>query len=295
MQVASRLRRWLGKHDEIPPNAVSGAAAEPRLKDFQHHYIDQPPSAQNIIEIFQTEWTSKMPPTSGLMTQPGQMALFEDPRVLWADSQLGPIAGMNVLELGPLEGAHSYMFERLGARSVTAIENNTRSFLKCLCVKEIFDLRNTRFLLGNFIPYLAKCERKDLIFASGVLYHMVEPLNLLKLLCEKTDRIFLWTHYYDQAVIANRPDSELFSPLENLDGGSYRGGKRIYPESALEWQGFTGGSAQYTIWLERETLLKYLEDAGFALSLAFDQPDHPNGPALAICASRLARSLLDGE
>jgi SAM-dependent methyltransferase len=78
-----------------------------------------------------------------------------------------------VLELGPLEGGHSFMFERLGAREVIAIEANPRAYLKCLIIKELLDLRRVRFLCGDFLEYLrADGTDFDLVFASGVLYHM---------------------------------------------------------------------------------------------------------------------------
>ncbi len=37
---------------------------------------------------------------------------------------------MNILELGPLEGAHTYQLR------ILAIEANAEAFLKCLVVKE---------------------------------------------------------------------------------------------------------------------------------------------------------------
>jgi hypothetical protein len=251
-----------------------------------HEYVDSLPSPQNIAQLFDGEWSSRFPSWSGVAAHPGHADLFNDPRVYWAWDVLGPFDNKDILELGPLEGAHSCMLERLGARSVCAIEANARAFLRCLCVKEIFGLTRVRFELGSFYPYLETCAEVDMIFASGVLYHMPEPLRLLSLLCRRTDRLFIWTHYFDAEVTAGREDRSLYAAPEELDGSGYWGAKRLYPEAALTWQGFSGGSDSYSIWLQRESILRFLDNAGFDVEVNFDQRDHPNGAAFALCARK---------
>jgi Protein of unknown function (DUF1698) len=252
---------------------------------IENRFVHDAPSQQAVVDLFQGEWSSKMPPESGLLSLPGHAELFDDPRVTWACKELGPFEGMDIIELGPLEGAHSYMMDRLGARSVVAIEANTRAYLKCLCIKEVFGLKNVRFELGDFSKALYTVEHADLIFASGVLYHMTEPLDLLEQMCSKTNRLFLWTHYFDDAIIASRDDHELFAPVQEA-GNGYRLSKRLYPEAALNWTGFSGGVDTYAAWIERESLLRFITDHGFSVRVEFDHKDHPNGPALALCASR---------
>jgi Protein of unknown function (DUF1698) len=254
--------------------------------NIDYSFINSSPENQNIIDLFKGEWHSKMPEDSGAISEPGPSDLFNDPRVSWASNVLGPFQGMDILELGPLEGAHSYMMERLGANSVTAIEANTRAFLKCLCVKEALELKRVRFKLGNFLPYLETCQKVDLIFASGVLYHMAEPFKLLDLLSTKADRVFIWTHYYDALMMAERADNELFAPPEPFGGPNLRGSRRLYPEAATSWKGFGGGPDTYAVWLERESLVGFLTERGFQVEVSFDHPHHPAGPALALCASR---------
>jgi hypothetical protein len=70
------------------------------------------------------------------------------------------------------------MLQRMNAKKIVSIEANTRAFLKCLCIKEIFNLDCVKFKLGDFIQFLEKTNSKfDLVFASGVLYHMLEPIT----------------------------------------------------------------------------------------------------------------------
>ena len=117
-------------------------------------YVLSSPSQQNIIDIFQGEWSSKLPDGFALETQPGQADLFQDARVFWAEEVFGGFNDWNILELGPLEGGHSYMFQAKGAAKITAIEANKRAFLKCLCIKEVLNLNKVDFCLGDFMSFL---------------------------------------------------------------------------------------------------------------------------------------------
>ena len=292
-EMVSGLAHWqaFGKKEgrqlsmlERHPLMLQEELPHPLAED---RFVTRAPNSQNIIDVFQGEWSSRMPHDSKLLSKPGHADLFNDPRVLWVEQELGPVKGKSIVELGPLEGAHSYMFERLGAQSVTAIESNPRSFLKCLCVKEVFKLKRVDFLLGDFLPYLDSLDKVDLIFASGVLYHMVDPIRLLNLICSKTDKFFLWTHYFDADVISKHPNKDLFSDLGKINGTDSMGSKRLYPEVALSWKGFSGGAHSYAVWLERNSLLSFIKEKGFKIKITDDHADHPNGPALSICATRV--------
>lgn len=267
---------------------------------MEERFLTEAPSPQTILEIFHGDWSSAMPDYTGLKAVPGFAQLFEDGRITWCNEKMGPVFGMNVLELGPLEGAHTAMLHNLGAASITAIEMNSRAFLKCLCVKEIFGLTRARFLHGNFVPFLEKSEtRYDLTVASGVLYHMTDPVHTLRLICRSSDRILLWTHYYDSDITAKRDDASLFATPteEDNDGIRIVAAKRGYSDAALQWKGFSGGSAPYAIWLGRNTILDILRSEGLSeIAINFDAPDHPNGPAFAVCASRIAKTVqIDAE
>ena len=88
------------------------------------------------------------------------MLLFEDERIAWFIEELGGVQNQSVLELGPLEAGHTYMLARAGAASVLGIEANPHAYLKCLIIREIMELRQARFLCGDFIKYLQTTEEK---------------------------------------------------------------------------------------------------------------------------------------
>ena len=85
-----------------------------RSVNYLDSYVTSAPGPQNALGIFQGEWSSILPPPLTDF-QAGSASLFNDSRVTWFVEEVGGIEGRSVLELGPLEGGHSFMFERLGA------------------------------------------------------------------------------------------------------------------------------------------------------------------------------------
>lgn len=255
--------------------------------DILDQYVIKYPNSQNILDIFDGEWSSAMPDES-LQAKPGFASLFNDARVTWATSVLGSFKNLSILELGPLEGGHSYMLQNMEAKEILAIEANTKAFLKCLCVKEIFDLHKVNFLLGDFASFLEEnTSFFDIIFASGVLYHMKDPVQLLDLIARNCQKVFIWTHYYDNDVIINNPHlAHKFSEVQNFEynGISYQAVEQQYKE-ALNWQGFCGGSNPDSRWLTKDSLVICLQAFGFNdITFGFEHPDHQHGPSLALCA-----------
>jgi hypothetical protein len=264
-----------------------GTAPAPSILDA---YLHVAPTDQTAIDLFKGEWASKFPPPFDHL-QAGGVPLFQDTRIHWALEKLGGARGDSVLELGPLEGAHAYMLEQAGAASIIAIEANTRAYLKCLITKEILGLKRTRFLCGDFMPYMeASNEQFDLIIAAGVLYHMKDPVRMLQLVGQHTRRTHIWTHYYDPAVLATQPNlnQRFTAPVEKIvvNGLTVDLHRQDYQES-LSSKTYCGGGQDYSVWLSREGLLGTLKAVGFnKIDIDFDHPHHPHGPALAIAASK---------
>lgn len=253
-------------------------------------YENRCPSPQTIVDLFEGEWTSLFPVAGSTQVRAGSMDLFNDPRISWAGQQLGGFANRSVLELGPLEAGHTYMLHRAGASEIVAIEANRRAFLKCLCVKELYALNKAHFMLGDFMPYLESASRSfDLTIASGVLYHMLEPMKMLQHVARVSNRLFLWTHYYDHNIISARPElvRKFGQPRKmNLDGFTYECVDYSYQE-ALNWIGFTGGTQASSCWLTRASIIDFLRMSGYQrIEFNFEQQDHPHGPAFALCAVR---------
>lgn len=258
------------------------------------HILDQyvlaAPTKQAIIDIFDGEWSSRLPAESGLVARPGTAVLFADPRIAWLSRRVGGFSGKRILELGPLEAGHTYMLHQGGAREIVAIEGNTRAFLKCLCIKELFGLERAHFLLGEIEAYLCDTQdRFELCVASGVLYHMKDPARFLQNVGRVSDTLFLWTHYFDPEIVASL--GEQASQFErsttfHMGNHEFDAAKRHYA-SALDWAGFCGGPDTWSLWLTRPSLFALLKQFGYEnVECEFDEPHHPNGPSLALIARR---------
>lgn len=267
----------------------SGWVAQAGQSSHLVDYIKLVPDPGNALSLMQGQWTSSLPGRTG----PGDVPLFEDDRIKWLIQELGDISGWKVLELGPLEAGHTFQLECAGA-AVIAIEANANAFIRCLIVKSYFNLRAT-FLLGDFAQEMGPDDHYDLIVASGVLYHMADPANLLLNMAAKTDRVMLWTHYFDPDISAWHPSLQgrmgtkwlPADPVQvDIAGTSVRAVPQIYGE-ALDWEGFCGGPEANSLWLLRDDLMSALRALGFGdLRVAFDVPDHPNGPSLCVLAQR---------
>jgi hypothetical protein len=252
-------------------------------------YVTSGPNPQTVLDIFKDEWSSKMPDGSGLRSTPGPAALFEDGRIDWLSGVIGGFQDKKILELGPLEAGHTYMMHKGGAKSITAIEANSRSYLKCLCVKEIFGLDRAGFVYADAQVYTSECtEDFDLCVASGILYHMTQPVEFIKNIARMSKTLFIWTHYYDESLKDRANLARQFEePHEiEVDGQTYTVSKRNY-EEALKWAGFCGGGKPWAHWLTRDSLMQALQLSGFDIkSISFDNQNHPNGPSLALVAQR---------
>ncbi|MBV9762532.1 MAG: class I SAM-dependent methyltransferase [Acidobacteriaceae bacterium] len=247
------------------------------------------PSPQNALDIFEGKWWSQLPPPHTNL-RAGALALFEDPRLAWALSKLGDMRDRSVLELGPLEGAHSYMLERAGAQSIVSIEANPEAYLKCLIVKETVGLQRTRFLFGDFLEYLRDSPpRFDAAIASGVLYHMVHPAQLIALLSTVTDRLYLWTHYYDEKVVSsNKKLASMFTAQTEAAYAGFRHTLHRYEYwGSFASRRFCGGTRPHAHWMTRDDVIECLKRFGFdRIRTSFEAPDHPDGPAFALVASK---------
>lgn len=299
-------------------------------------YVAGTPRKQSLADLFEGEWATKFPDEVGITA--GESPLFEDGRIPWIIEQVGGVEGMRILELGPLDGAHTAMLLAAGADEVVGVEANVRAYLRCLATKELLDLDGARFVLGEIGAYVEGAaaawngdgpvpvpgadipggpvelpgssaprtshghERRpgsdipggpafDLVLASGVLYHLLEPADLLLGLGALADRVFVWTHHFDRAAIEEHNQTGLLDRVTTSaqkvlpDDSTVTYHQHGYELGAIQ-KSFCGGPADASNWMELAGLHQVMELAGLRLRVeAFDHRDHPNGPAIGILAS----------
>lgn len=256
-------------------------------------YVNSYPTDFNSINLFKNEWSSILP--GELAAFGGGSQLFDDSRVkYWVNkiSEYFPVSLsnpslFNVLELGPLEGGHTFMLSKNGW-NITAIESNARAFLKCLITANIYKT-NAKFLLGNFERFFESDnigKKIDFILASGVLYHLKKPTESLRLMLNHCNSIGIWTHYITDDFIKQQPNrwkEEIYR--DEVANESIQGWKQYYNEG-LENPGFCGGGQDFSIWLKKEQILSTLDLCGFSYDIKATDETSPSGPNITLFAAR---------
>jgi Protein of unknown function (DUF1698). len=245
------------------------------------------PTHQNAIDAL-PGWNSSFP--KEVKVKAGSTPLFADGRIEWALSKYGPIKGKRILEVGPLEGMHTYRLDKEAPAQIDAVEANKLCFLRCLVTKQILDIRNATFLLGDVQEWLLESPRYDLAFASGVLYHMADPGEFLRRLSLKADALYVWTHYFDEAAM---PEGDL-----RRHPFSGRIEERVIGECRLRYHersyrqanndpAFCGGLRDRHYWMDRKDILEFLSSLGYNdIVIGAEEPQHPGGPSFSIFARR---------
>ena len=168
------------------------------------------------------------------------------------------IAGLRVLEPGCLEGQVTMGLCAAGA-DVTAFDARPmcllKSFARCLAFGYhprllLHDARRMREL-GTF----------DLLFHSGVFYHLDDPVTHLHDLRDVAPLIALDTH-------TARP-GEAIEQLHGYEGHWYR---------ECGWGDEQSGLEERSFWLTKAALLRLFSDRGFTCERLLDDDHAANGP-----------------
>jgi hypothetical protein len=195
------------------------------------------------------------------------------------------LRGLRVLELGPRDGHHTIMLEKLGAREVVSIEGRQENYETCLRTEERFGLERTTFYLGD-IEQLAEGRQAapfagtfDIVFCAGLLYHLTNPARALEWCRQQAEDLFLQTHYVEQAA------SESYWPPHFVDG-IFRHRDREYQVKLFreEQANPRGGLANQSVWLYESDLLALTRLAGFQRVSVLGKDVHAGLPHITILA-----------
>ena len=253
-------------------------------------YEKRIPAQQNAIDAM-PGWSSAFPPSAQVSA--GTIPLFADTRILKALAMHGSIEGKHVLEVGPLEGMHTYILSEHGVARVDAVEANKLCYLRCLVTKEILNLDRAAFHLGDIQLWLRdKNISYDFGLASGVLYHMPDPGEFLYLLSRRVRSVFIWTHYYDEASmpksdVRHNPFTGIVE-LRSVAGMDLHYHERGYQHANTE-ASFCGGMKDRHYWLRKKEIISLLQHLGYdSVIILDDDPLHGGGPCFSILATQSA-------
>ena len=170
------------------------------------------------------------------------------------------LQGKHILELGPLEGGNTKQMVDLGAASVTGIESASESFVKCLLLKNTLQLDSVDFIFGDCNAVMAgeqigRRSSFDLCVASGLLYHMEDPVLCIDRICNVAEIAYVWSH-----VASERSPLGEWVTLRDEVGRSYRGRQNQYKSTDV-----LGGIGYVAVWLTPESMKQAFIDRGFSV------------------------------
>lgn len=175
-----------------------------------------------------------------------------------------------IADLGCLEGGYATEFARLGYDSL-GVEVRDSNYEACKYVKSKTSLDNLYFAKDDVLN-IERYGRFDGIFCCGLLYHLDNPKEYLKVLGGITRKVLvLQTHFAltDEfnALGLNETKFQL-SPLEENEGNLGRW-YHEFPEETnvadkdnMRWSSWEN---HRSFWPTREYLLQSIYDAGFDL------------------------------
>ena len=277
--LRAEVRRLRGDPDARRPPSVVPIPRAPA----EGPYAEPPTPAPTPWAMFHAVdgWTSQFV----LDGRPvgGPMDVTADDRLAWQLAAAGGAAGKRILELGPLEGAHTKLLLEHGAREVVAVEGFRPAWLRCLVVKEVFRLGRARFLYGDFCRYVAGYDGEpfDFVLASGVLYHQRNPARLIHDLARVTDRVLVWSQVADQRHPHGGAETEV-----TAGGRTYRGRINNYGGARNALKNYCGGVHPTAVWLYAGELRRAFADAGFRHLAERPCGGTPHGPSLQFVAGK---------
>lgn len=182
-----------------------------------------------------------------------------DWRIKWLKDNVGGLHNMYVAELGSCEGLLTTQLSQY-VRWIDAYEVRLQNILLATIRQCLSGVNNTTIHKFD-VQDLGLNDTKyyDLIFHSGVLYHLQEPESHLLFLGRMASRILLDTHYSD----SNREihdDGNLAHPFSG-----------VYHKS---------------VWIAKSVIFELLNDGGFTKQQILNERVEKNGKRITIYAEK---------
>lgn len=177
-----------------------------------------------------------------------------------------------VLELGSLEGGHSFALARNPrVKRVVAIEGREPNVKRSELVKGVLKDEKVEFVIGDIEKLdFDKFGKFDAVFCSGLLYHLPRPWELIPKLARLSDNIFIWTQISDELKAKK--------VREGRRGKFYREGGIFDPLSGMSRKSF---------WLTLGSLMELLTENGFRETKIIEHSlTHPKGHAVTLASTK---------
>ena len=187
------------------------------------------------------------------------------------------VRDQRILEIGPLEGHHSIILEKMGVRQNIAIEARAANLEKCARIKQKYHLEHTQFVQYN-LENLYKGEITpsfegpfDLVFCLGVLYHLPDPGRGLEWMRSQATTLFVGTEYFN----GNAPSVNYV----------YKG--KVYKAAQAVEGGISdpvSGMSTASVYLCEDDLIRLIHEAGYATVSVLGKDLQNNFPHITLLA-----------
>ena len=188
----------------------------------------------------------------------------------------GGLAGKRVIDVGCNEGGFAVEFARHGAAETIGVEARKLSVRRSELVRDLLGLTDLRFVCGDVLHELARAQQPfDVVFATGILYHLARPDAALRSMRERCcGFMLLCTHVAHPAASTHGCSDEIVEYVG--EHGTFQG--RRYSEHGVGPMAHTGGDDLWAAWGNDESfwpfeddLVRMIEIAGFG---SIEKVDH---------------------
>ncbi len=197
----------------------------------------------------------------------------------------GDKSGLQIVDLGCLEGGYTVEFARMGFQSL-GIEIRDTNITACNYVKSKVDLPNLTFIQDDAWN-IGDHGEFDIVFCCGLYYHFDQPKKFLETISAATRKmVILQTHFStageypesrwpewlrkllckEESPVDKFNLSEL-SENEGLMGRWYTEFKDSQAHDKRDTAKWSSWDNRRSFWVQREYLLQAIQDAGFDLVL----------------------------
>ena len=178
----------------------------------------------------------------------------------------GDKKNVRIADLGCLEGGYSVEFARMGFQ-VLGIEVRDVNIEACNYVKSKTSLPNLEFVKDDAWN-IAKYGSFDVVFCCGLLYHLDQPKQFLKLLSSVTTKLLIVQTHFSTVSDELKDDKFLLSGLSENEGlvgrwyTEYETDQAFYLRDASKWSSWDN---RRSFWIQREYLIQAIQEIGFDL------------------------------
>lgn len=195
---------------------------------------------------------------------------YSDARINWFKEHFPNVT--TILDMGSLEGAQSFILSQLPhVKQVVGLESREANLAKAEYVRKLLNLGTVSFHKTDLEQAdLTKFGRFDVVFCAGLLYHLMNPWDLIRRISLITDQCFIWTHYAKE-------------DCEKAVRNGYRG--MLYQELGLADP--QSGMSPASFWLEFDELIRMIKDNGFPQVTIIEKNQEPEiGPVTTLIARK---------